>query len=269
MPEIIQRPIAAGSATALTAVPGARPNWQCVEDYPLNLGLESYVYSENATQEDLYDMSVIQAGQRIDINSVSVRARCERENNTQVCTVETSIRPAAATSRGAAQALTEAFTEYLDTWSVNPETDLFWTIADVNALETGMQLISAGLGCEAQCTQLYNMIDITVQGEYISNYSPFYKDAIHVDQGYSVIAEEENGRALHNATTVRIDYKDPNGVTGNITGDIMDHNRILAPVTAGVNNTTGKWWFKLYAVLAGGEILEGVPFFVNVQSKWL
>lgn len=269
MPEIIQRPIAAGSATALTEIPAARPNWQCVEDYPESLGVESYVYEENGTAEDLYDMSTIQGLQRLKINSISVRAVCERENNTQACTVETSLRPAAATTRGAAQTLTEVFVEYLNTWAVNPETDLFWTIADVNGLEAGLQLISGGAGCEAQCTQLYNVLDVSILGEYISNYAPFYKDIIHVDQGYSVVLEEDNGRSLFNATTVRVDYRDPAGTLGNITGDIIDENRIIVPVTAALNNQTGKWWFKLYAVLAGGEILEGKPIFINISPKWL
>lgn len=269
MSSIILTPIAAGSLTGCTPVPGARANWECVNDYPENLGLESYVYVENGTQEDMYDMSVVQAGQRLKINNVGVVSRAERENNTQVCSAEVSIRPVAATSRGAVETLTETFVEYLNGWTTNPETDLFWTIGEVNAFEAGMRLISAGAGCEAQCTQLYVDLSVSVVGEFIGNYSPFYKDTVHVDQGYSVIAEEDHGRALFGATTVRIDYKDPDGVTGNITGDIIDQNRIIAPVTAAINNKTGKWWFKLYAVLAGGEILEGIPFFVNVEPKWI
>lgn len=268
MSSIILNPTGVGSITGCTPVPGARPNWQCVSDYPESLELESYAYAENGTQEDLYEMSAIVAGQRIKIDSVAVIGLAERENNTQVCSVEVSLRPAAVTSRGAVEALTEAFIEYINTWNVNPETDLFWTIADVNVLEAGMQLISAGAGCEAQTTQLYVNLTVTILGEFISNYPPFYKDVIHVNQGYSVIAQEDHGRALWGATTVQIRYRDPNGAEANIDGDIIDQNRIIAPITAAINNQTGKWWFKLYAVLAGGEILEGRPFFVNVEPEW-
>jgi len=268
MGSIIIKPNGAGSVTGLTAVPGARPNWECVNDYPESLMDESYVYTENGTQEDMYDMSVIQAGQQINIDSVAIIGLSERENNTQICSVEVCVRPGAVTSRGAVEVLTEAFVEYMNAWNVNPETDLFWTIADVNALEAGIRLISGGAGCESQCTQVYVALTVNVQGEQVTNFGSFYKDIIHINQGYSVIAKEDYGRSLFGATTIEIEYKDPNGITGNITGDIIDQNRIIAPITAGLNNKTGKWWFKLYAVLVGGEILEGIPFFVNVQPRW-
>jgi len=269
MSSIILNPIGVGSVTGCTPIPGARPNWQCVNDYPQSLEGESYVFVDNGTQEDMYDMSTIEALQRIKITSVAVIALAERENNTQICSAEVGIRPVAATSRGAIEALTEIFVEYINTWNVNPETDDFWTIADVNAFEAGVRLISAGVGCEAQCTQIYINLTVAVLGEFITNYSPFYKDIIHKDQNYSVIAQEDYGRSLFGATTVQIRYKDPDGVTGNITGDIIDENKIIVPVSAAVNNKTGKWWFMVYAVLAGGEILKGKPFFVNVQPEWI
>lgn len=227
------------------------------------------MYEENGTAEDLYDMEQIVATQRVQINSVSIRGLCERENDTQVCTVEMSLRPAAATSRVTAVNLTTTFTEYLGTWTVNPEDDLLWTIAALNAIEAGCQLVSGGAGCEARCTQLYAWVDVSILGEYISNFSPFYKDAIHVDQGFSVIAQEDQSRALWNATTVQINYKAPDGTLGNIMGNILEGTKVIAPVTAALNNQTGKWWFKLYVVLATGEILEGIPFFVNVEPRWL
>ncbi len=269
MSSIILTPIAAGSATTLTPVPGARANYLCVADYPNNLGLESYVYEENATNEDLYDMSVIEATQRISIDTVTLHALCAAENLVVASTAEVSLLPNLVISRGDAETLTAAFVDYVNEWNANPETDLFWTIADINAIEAGVRLDSAGAGTESRCTQLFVELSVSVLGEFISNFNPFYKDVIHVDQGFSVIAQEDNGRSLFGSTTVRIDYKDPDGTTGNITGNVIDENRIIAPVTAAINAKTGKWWFKLYAVLASGEILEGVPFFVNVQSKWV
>lgn len=271
MPIILIHPTGVGNANANSPIPVGRANWACVDDYPEHLDTDSYVYSENGTNDDSYDMSTIQTGQRIQINSVAPNALFKRENDTQACEGGVRIRTGGTSYLNATNAtLTESWVVHSSAWAVNPQTALFWTIADINAIETGVRLVSAGAGCEAQCTQLYTELDVSILGEYITNYSPlFYKDVIHVDQGFSVIMQEDDDRPLFGAGTVRIDYTAPDGTTGNINGDIIDGSRVIAPVTAALNNQTGKWWFRLYVVLAGLEVLEGVPMFVNVQPAWV
>lgn len=269
MHSLILKPNAAGSQTNLTAVPGGRANYQCVYDYPSHLNTEAYVFAENNTLEDLYDCGEMVATQNVSIENVSVNGVAKRENDTQACTAEVEIYPATAAYYGDAETLTEEFVEYLHSWNFNPESDLFWTIADVNGIEAGCRLDSGGAGCEAQLTQLFVDVGVEIVGEYITNYSPWHKDSIQVNQNFSVIAQEDNGRTLYDATTIRIDYKAPDGTEGSFNGDCIDGNRILAPVPAASNVTTGKFWFKFYAVLASGAILEGRPFFVNIRSGWI
>lgn len=48
MPRIILRPDAAGDLTGLTKVPGSRDNFDCLNDYPRDLGVDSYVYTSDA-----------------------------------------------------------------------------------------------------------------------------------------------------------------------------------------------------------------------------
>ena len=68
---------------------------------------------------------------------------------------------------------------------------------------------------------------------------------------------------------ISILYKKPDGTEGVLNGVVIDSNRVLATFPAASNNMTGKYWFKLYVVLSGGEILEGIPFFTNVQPEWI
>ncbi len=270
MPSFILTPLAAGSQTNLSPIPIGRANYLCVDDYPNDLDTSSYVFAENGTLEDLYDSSVLISTLKLDISSLRVVSNCKRENTSQVCTVEPALRPSATTYRGDAQTLTESFVEYSNEWLVNPEDAAFWTLTAVNALEFGHRLVSGGAGTEAQSTQSYAEITASIIGEKVSNSSSYQpSDVIHLNQGYSIIAKEEQGRNLFGASTIQINYKGPDGVSGSLPGSIIDSNAIIAPMPAATNNQTKKWWFKLYAILAGGEILEGVPFFANVQPEWV
>jgi hypothetical protein len=254
--------------SALSVIPLGRANFECVNDYPDSLQDESYVYAENATQEDLYAMTDLVATLPVEINSVTPTVRCRRDNALAACTAELSINPGAI-SRSAANALTEVYTNYTNEWAVNPFTDDFWTIANVNGLTAGMRMGSAAAGTEARCTQMFISVDVTILREVVTNVAGLFSDDIHVNQMFAVHAEESSGRSLHGATTARIIGRDPGGTEHNYDGNIVDDTRILAPVPAADNTVTGKWMFSLYAVLAGGEILEGPPFFANVQPRWI
>jgi len=111
---------------------------------------------------------------------------------------------------------------------------------------------------------------IELLGERVSNNSRYWpSDIIDIDQNYHVILIEDQSRSMITATSIVILYIDPNGASGSLAGSHVSDDGVVGYVSVGLNSIKGKWWFKLYAVLAGGEILEGIPFFVNVQAKGL
>ena len=119
-----------------------------------------------------------------------------------------------------------------------------------------------------RCFQSYLKINFSYAGEVVSNFDSLPSDEIHVNQDYSIVAQAEYGKMLDGCTTPQILYKDPNGGTGTIGAIVVDQDKLMATVPALTNSVAGKWRFKLYCVLPGGEILEGIPFFTNVQSRW-
>lgn len=271
MPELILTPNS-DEVNTLSVIPLLRPNFECVYLYPIERGDISYVYVDNGNGADHYGIIGLVATQNFSISNVTSHALCKKENDTQVCTVENNIRiPGGPVANyGTAYPLTESFELYSYSWSADPDNYINWTIGNIIPIWVGLRLVSGGAGCEAQCTQCYLSLDVTILGEKVSNNSSYQpSDVVHVNQDYSVIAKEDQGRILFGSTTVQIKYKDPDGVEGTLTGDIIDQNAVVAPMPAATNNKTGKWWFKLYTVLAGGEILEGVPFFTNVQPEWV
>jgi len=119
-----------------------------------------------------------------------------------------------------------------------------------------------------KCVQLNVNVNFSYSGEVVSNFNDLSSDEIHIDQDYTIIAQAEYGKSLHGCTTPQILYKDPNGNTGTIAAIVVDQDKLMATVISDVNIVVGKWRFKLYCVLPGGKILEGIPFFTNVQSRW-
>jgi len=119
-----------------------------------------------------------------------------------------------------------------------------------------------------ECYQLYLGINFSYEGEIITNFDEVASDEIHVDQDYSIVAREEMGRSLFGCTNPKILYKNPEGITGELEALVVDQDKLLATMPAVINSLAGKWRFIFYCVLPGGEILEGIPFFTNVQKRW-
>ena len=263
--ELYLKPLGPGSVTDLTAEPIALANWEAVNSILFDPTTISYVYNTVLTRRDLYDIDTIPSA--LDLSVSSVQSVCYCKEIASPGEVKMSVFVNASSYYSTSFPLTASFDYYRFTWLTNPDTETFWQLSDIQSMEAGVELTSA---TESHCAQLYLIVNVDVVGEKISN-SSFYQpsDVIHINQGFSIISKEDQGRSLLEATTIQIKYKDPTGVEGTLTGTVVDQNAIFATLPAATNTKTGKWWFKLYAVLAGGEILEGVPFFTNVQPEWI
>ena len=264
----IARP-SANALVSLSPIPVARANYLCLNDYPRHLFAESYVFAENATAADAYDISQIVSTLNIQIESVTVKAVCQAENALNACTAEMALRIAATSYfSGVVEALTINWTEFSATWLSNPDTNDFWTIADINALEAGLQLISGGAGTEARCTQLYLEISFSILGEKISPINALVSDKIFKDQGFSIIIQLPTSTALHETgNTNAILYEAPDGSTGSLNAIVIDTNRLFASIPKATISEAGKWIFKGLITLASGEVIETENTFVNVSER--
>ncbi|HUX56536.1 MAG TPA: hypothetical protein VMV77_06150 [Bacteroidales bacterium] len=260
-------PAGAGDNTALTAEPVALANWEATRDIYTTGGVISYVYNTAAIDDDLYVLDSIPTYLSIFVGSVTVYALC-RKTAAPASLFQILLRTLGSNdSSSTIEPSAVEYTLYSNVWHFNPTSGLPWTAEDLADLEIGVTLQNVS---GARCANIYTKVEVNFLGEKISNSSSYQpSDVIHVNQGFSVVAKENQGRSLAGSSTLQIKYKDPDGVEGTLSGLVIDQNALFASVPAATNTKTGKWWFKLYAVLAGGEILEGVPFFTNVQPMWV
>jgi hypothetical protein len=255
------------AAAGLTEIPAARPNWQCVDDYPDNLGDESYCYSENGINADAHTIRQIE-DLSYKINSVRVVTLCRAENLVNASEAVPGFFTGGVWYWGDAVILDVVYEVIEGSWTVNPDTALFWDRADLATLNAAIQLTSAGVGTEARVTQMYLEIDVTPLGETVTNISGQHSDPIFVDQGFNVLLELDETADIFDATAVEISYRDPQGNELNLDAEIFDGTMVFTTVPANLNTVAGKWRFKPIITLASGAVIEGREKMVNVREQW-
>lgn len=129
-------PNAAGDVTGWTAFSDS--NYRNVDDRPHNSDVD-YNYSSTVNASDLYHLSNLS-------NSGSIRGvhvkYVARKDDALVRAVRPLIRTGGVTYAGGNDSLTTSYDEYFEVWTQNPQTLSDWSVADINALQVGIQTTS-------------------------------------------------------------------------------------------------------------------------------
>jgi hypothetical protein len=258
-------------AINLTPVPAARDNYLCIADYPRYLYAESYVYAENATEYDIYDLTTLPATLSVRVNSVTVKALVAKENDAAAGTAELVLEiDGNLHYSGTAETLTTSWAEISHTWTVNPETDDFWSISDINDLEAGIRLISAAAGTEARCTQLYIDAQLSLIGlKAAPSINSISSNHIPVSSDFSVILPLPSAIDIYETgNTIEIIAKLPDGSTSDLSAVIIDSAYLLATIPAATASSAGKYQFRGKITFASGDIMQTDPISINVREPW-
>jgi hypothetical protein len=129
-------PNAAGDSTQWT--PNAGNNWDRVDDANNQDGDTTYVASSTAGHTDLYNMTAAASGATV-IRAAKVIATA-RKADAGAQSLELLVKSGSTTDASSAFALTDGYTEYNNTYLQNPDTTADWTVADLDALQSGFRI---------------------------------------------------------------------------------------------------------------------------------
>ncbi|HEY5785862.1 MAG TPA: hypothetical protein VIT65_13895 [Microlunatus sp.] len=129
------RPTAAGSQTDLTPV-GSANNWDTVNESPPSI--TDYNYSATVGARDLYAMGDIAAATNgvLGVQLVSVAHKTDSATRS----VKNLVKVGSTVYASAAKVLAVSATPTLTVHQVNPATSAAWTVSEVNAIETGVEV---------------------------------------------------------------------------------------------------------------------------------
>lgn len=132
------RPDGAGDSTQLT--PSAGSNYQCVDETPRNDDTD-YVSSATVGQKDLYTVGNL-ASSTGTVKAVLVTLRA-RKDDAGTRTIKAKVKHGGTEGNGADQGLSTTYS-YLpqDVFGLNPSTSAAWTIAEVNAMQAGVEIVA-------------------------------------------------------------------------------------------------------------------------------
>jgi len=156
-------PDGVGTTTQLTPRPGTgEANWQDVDDTVGSPDEDTTrVQTDQTTyQKDTYALVNHNEGHG-DITKVTVYFRIMRTDNTTGGQAKAVIRTYATDYEGSVQELTTSYLDYIQEWTLNPNTSDNWTWSEVDALEAGVSLRKEGIAGEVRCTQVY--VEVTYQ----------------------------------------------------------------------------------------------------------
>jgi RHS repeat-associated protein len=163
---VVLRPDGASSPTGWTPV-GCSPNWQCVDEVTSD-GDVTRVESTTPGNVDMYSIQDLAPTSR-GIAAVTVTAVAKffpyagpycRDNP---CYGSIALQLNGFT--GTTQSLGGGYAAKSQTWSTNPGTGQPWTIADVNALTAGFELVD--VSDTARVTQLYVTVALADRTTYV------------------------------------------------------------------------------------------------------
>lgn len=129
-------PSAAGSSTQLTPV-GSANNWDNVEEMPFSVA--DYNYSTTPGARDLYAMTDV-LGLTSSVLGVQL-VTAAHKTDTAVRSVKQLVKPAGTVFASAAKVLATSPTIATTMHQVSPATSAAWTVAEVNAMETGVEVV--------------------------------------------------------------------------------------------------------------------------------
>ncbi len=119
----------------------------------------TFVWANGVGQRDLYALGdhTTEAGT---INSITVYVRAKYISGGSSDKIYISIRTNSTTYDDVAQDLTGPYVNYSKTWSVNPNTTVAWTWADIDALQAGQKADTGYGDPSSQCnvTQVYVVV---------------------------------------------------------------------------------------------------------------
>lgn len=140
---------------------GEANNWECVDEVVPDEDA-TYVYESGGAGTDMYDIPnhTTESGT---INSATLYYRCRKLNND--CTAnacsDTEFTPPGASVIGGCFTLNTDWTTYSDTYPFNPWTGLPLTWTDIDGMQPGVYLGCGGATNQAECTQVYLVVNYT------------------------------------------------------------------------------------------------------------
>lgn len=129
-------PSAAGDSTQWT--PNAGNNWDRVDDTNWPDFDTTYVSDSTAGETDLYNLAAPSSSATIILSAKTVTIARKATAGAQ--SIETLIKSGSTTDASAPIALTDSYLEYQNEWLQNPDTSADWTIADLDALQSGFRI---------------------------------------------------------------------------------------------------------------------------------
>ena len=159
------RPNAAGSLTNIALqYPASTYHWDKVDETTAD-GSGTYLYETNTTiQYDLFNLSAPTLSDSAAINSVTIYAVCRRGVSSPY-----SIKAQIVTRTNGSTYYGTLTPLYATDWSEvlskeyisNPHTGSAWTKSELTDLQAGIGLRGYGGGQNAECTQVYVVVDYT------------------------------------------------------------------------------------------------------------
>lgn len=131
------RPDGAGDSTQFT--PSAGANWQCVDDDQVDSDT-TYVESDTPGHKDLYTLGALGVTPS-NIFGVQVSAYA-RKDDSGSRSVRVITKSGTTTENGAETALGTTYGGLIDLMELNPDDSAAWELADINALQAGIEVVS-------------------------------------------------------------------------------------------------------------------------------
>jgi hypothetical protein len=128
-------PAAEGNSAAWTPSAGT-DNALMVDETPED-GDTTYVEAGSAGLIDLYTLSDLPAGPNT-VHGLTISTEA-RKTTADATTFDTVLRTDGTNFNSAAKTLTTSHAPFFDVHAINPDTSAAWTVAEVNALEVGVE----------------------------------------------------------------------------------------------------------------------------------
>jgi len=162
----ILRPNEVGDLTEFNPQPGlGEANYEDVDEEVLDSEDIVYIGTDDADFNaiDLYGLGNHSTGSGT-INSVKVCAMCDGQAEDTTVNLKIAIKTGGTLYLGAEQGLIfGSYSEYSQTWAINPKTELAWTWDDIDALQAGLNSYAVYVSetAEIYLAQIYVEIDYT------------------------------------------------------------------------------------------------------------
>jgi hypothetical protein len=158
---IVLRPIGSGNETDITSqFPATGDHWDKVDE--ASSDDDGTYISENSAlwNEDSYNTTnhstQIAGG---DIQYVEVFMMSRASSNVTQESAYVHIITNDAEYNGMSENLSANYTQYSESWDINPQSGSPWTWSEVDTLQAGIGMRQAGIGSDSLCTQVYTNIN--------------------------------------------------------------------------------------------------------------